>query len=226
MQIRNVTAGTYTLILGEDILAMNTAKIYLQCETSGGAINILLPQITNPNGTSLQNWWFNVFINDVDGNASVNNITITPHPDDIINGSASQVVLSTNGVTSSVQVVGVNAWELNAGSSSASSSSGFAVEIINPSTLTYGTTITGGRAPYTYQWIIKSRTTQMTISLTSGSLNVIAPSYSGSTTGSTVLLTTPTPNSQLFVGQLAVKVTDANGSVAYGYWQLFYAILN
>jgi hypothetical protein len=74
MQYINVPAGNYNLVLGEDILSMNTAKIYLQCQTSLGAINILLPRITNPNGTSLKNWWFTVYINDADGNASVNNI--------------------------------------------------------------------------------------------------------------------------------------------------------
>lgn len=117
MQYINVPAGTYTLVLDESILAMNTAKIYLQCETDGGAINILLPRITD--GTSsLRNWWFNIYINDVDGNASTNNITITPHPSgDKINGSTSQVVLDTNGVTGCLQITGVNSWEFTTVSS-------------------------------------------------------------------------------------------------------------
>lgn len=105
MQIRVVPAGTYSLVLGEDILAMNTAKIYLQCQTNDGAINILLPKITD-GYSSLRNWWFNIFINDIDGNAATNNITITPHPDDTINGSTSQVVLNTNGVAGTLQVIG------------------------------------------------------------------------------------------------------------------------
>lgn len=118
MQIINVPAGVFPLVLGEDILAMNTAKLYLQCQTSDGAINILLPKITIPAGGSLQNWWFNVYINDIGGNASVNNIKITPHPDDTINGSSSQIILIDNGATGCLNVVGREAWEFETGDSS------------------------------------------------------------------------------------------------------------
>lgn len=130
MQIRNVTAGTYALILGDDILSMNTAKIYLQCDTSSGAINILLPKITIAAGGSLQNWWFEVFVNDISGNAATNNITITPNPDNTINGSSSAVVLNANGATGGLKVTGASAWEFNLGSSG-SGGSGASPDIWN-----------------------------------------------------------------------------------------------
>src|SRR3990167_10689054 len=107
MQVRNVPAGTYALVLGDDILAMNTAKIYLQCQTSGGAINILLPKITDISGgliQGIQNWWFEVFVNDVDGNALNNNITITPNPADKIDGSALAIAITSNSGTASLSI--------------------------------------------------------------------------------------------------------------------------
>jgi hypothetical protein len=120
MQYINIPAGaTYPLVLGEDILAMNTAKVYLLCDTSSGvgAINILLPRITDGNN-SLKNWWLEIFVNDIGNNASVNNIKITPNPADKINGSASQITLNTNGVTGRMVITGKTAWDFNVGSSS------------------------------------------------------------------------------------------------------------
>lgn len=130
MQYISIPANTtYPLILGDDINAMNTAKIYLLCDTSSGvgAINILLPKITDGNN-SLKNWWFEIFINDIGGNASVNNIKITPNPADKINGSGAQVILDTNGITGRIVVTGKTAWDFNVG---ASSSGGCGVQIID-----------------------------------------------------------------------------------------------
>lgn len=130
MQYINIPAGsTYPLILGEDILAMNTSKIYLQCNTVGvGSINILLPKITIPAGDSIKNWFLEIFINDIGNNASVNNIKITPSPldgGDKINGSASQITLNTNGSTGRLVITGKTAWDYSAGGGSGS---GVAVE--------------------------------------------------------------------------------------------------
>jgi len=124
MQYINIPANTtFPLVLGDDINAMNTAKIYLLCDTSSGvgAINILLPKITIPAGGSIKNWWFEIFVNDIGNNASVNNIKITPSPisgGDKINGSASQITLNTNGVTGRIVITGTTSWDFNIGSSS------------------------------------------------------------------------------------------------------------
>jgi hypothetical protein len=120
MQYITILAGTtYPLVLGEDILAMNTSKIYLQCDTVGvGAINILLPKITIPAGGSIKNWFLEIFINDIGNNASGNNIKITPAPSDTINGSTSQIILSTDGATGRIVITGKTAWDFSVGNSS------------------------------------------------------------------------------------------------------------
>src|SRR3990167_735131 len=93
----NVPAGTFNLTLGADAFLLNTANIYLQCQTGGGAINIVLPRISTAGITTT--WGFKIYINDTGNNASVNNITITPNPADKINGTlATPIILNTNGV--------------------------------------------------------------------------------------------------------------------------------
>ena len=93
---------------------MNTRNIYLQCQTSGGAVNIMLPRITTVSKRTTV-WGFRIFINDEDGNAAANNISITPHPADTINGNASPVVLNIDGVTGDLQIVGTEKWTFNSG---------------------------------------------------------------------------------------------------------------
>ncbi len=157
MQIINVPSGTYTLVLGDDILAMNTAKIYLQCQTSDGAINILLPRITDfTNSASLKNWWFNIFVNDIGGNASTNNIKITPNPADTINGSGAQIILASNGVCGNIQVTGQSSWEFTIGSSTSSSVDGFTKTFLVPLEATMfngGMGVALGKLPLGYRFV-------------------------------------------------------------------------
>lgn len=105
-------SGNYTLNLTPEAFILNTANIYLQCKTGSGAVNITLPRITSVEGLT-NTWGFKIYINDVDNNASVNNITIACHPADKINGSNAPIVLNTNGVTGHLQVTGSSAWEFN-----------------------------------------------------------------------------------------------------------------
>ena len=61
MQYINIKAGeTFPLILGEDLFAMNTAKYYFKCDTSGvgGDMNIILPKISPAGSQPIRNWWF------------------------------------------------------------------------------------------------------------------------------------------------------------------------
>ena len=114
----NVPAGTLNLTLGTDAFILNTANIYLQCQTGSGAVNIILPRISTVAGITTT-WGFKIYINDVGNNASVNNITIIPNAADKINGVlTTPIVLNTNGVTGHLQVTGTNSWEFNIGSSS------------------------------------------------------------------------------------------------------------
>lgn len=121
----NVPAGNYTLQLDENTFLTNTANIYLQCQTGSGAVNIILPRITSIAGITTT-WGFKIYINDVVNNAATNNITITPHPADKINGTLSiPIVLNTNGVTGHLQITGTNSWEFNTASSGGSGASGY-----------------------------------------------------------------------------------------------------
>jgi hypothetical protein len=76
-----------------------------------------LPRITSADGVSTT-WGFEIYINDVDNNASVNNITITQNSVDKINGALSTpIVLNTNGATGCFQIVGSSSWEFSFGNS-------------------------------------------------------------------------------------------------------------
>jgi len=126
-----VPAGTYVLDLGDGISAMNTAKIYLQCETAGGAINIVLPLISTAG-----NWWFTVYVNDVDNMAGTNPITVTVNPSDKIYGASSPIALSQNGASAVFEIVGNNAWTMNTTVSSYISSQYAGVYNVSSSSLT------------------------------------------------------------------------------------------
>lgn len=110
--------GNYTLTLGADTFIMNTANIYIQCQTGSGVVNVILPRISNVLGVTTT-WGFKIYINDAGNNASVNNITITPNAADLINGSATPIILSQNGVTGHLQIVGTNRWEFSSGAAGA-----------------------------------------------------------------------------------------------------------
>src|SRR3990167_7576199 len=102
-------SGNYTVVLDDPAFILNTDKIYLQCNTALGAVNITLPRIS----TSGRTWGFRIYINDVSVNAATNNITIIPNAADRINGSASSIVLNTNGVTGCAEIIGTTAWAFN-----------------------------------------------------------------------------------------------------------------
>ena len=105
-----IVTGNYTLELTPDAFLTQTANIYLQCKTASAPVNITLPRITTLGGVTTT-WGFKIYVNDVDGNASVNNIMVIPHPADKINGSNASVVLNTNNATGHFQPTGISAWE-------------------------------------------------------------------------------------------------------------------
>lgn len=127
----NVSAGTYVLDLGTGVAAMNTAKIYLQCQTSTGAINIILPRIS-----TTPNWWFTVYINDVDDLAGTNPITVNINAADKIYGASSPVIFNQNGSSAVFEVVGQNAWTMNTAVGSYISSQYAGVYNVSDSSLT------------------------------------------------------------------------------------------
>lgn len=107
--------GTFVLAITRAMQVQNTSNIYLLCQTSGGAVNIILPRISSLAGVPNSTWGFKIFVTDSDNNAAVNNITITPNPADKINGSAAPIVLNTNGVTGHIQISAFKTWEFSIG---------------------------------------------------------------------------------------------------------------
>lgn len=117
--VRFLVNGTTALDLTDPTFILNTNEIFLQCQTSLGAVNITLPPII----TSGKTWGFRIFINDVDNNASVNNITITADSSDRINGLlSSPIILNQNGATGFFEISGRANWMFLSSSLEASGS--------------------------------------------------------------------------------------------------------
>ena len=77
--------------------------------------------------------------------------------------------------------------------------------------------ITGGTAPYTYAWTVK--TTIIGVMVFSPSATVSLPVISGSSTTDTVAILNSTADTAI-VGLICCKVTDANGLVTYAYYEV------
>jgi hypothetical protein len=114
MQEFRKISGNYSLAAELDTKSLPIQDIYLQCQTSLGAVNIQLPEISELQGFLNQK----IYINDVDGNASVNNITVICAGSDKINDGAS-VVISTNGASGKLEIAGLTDFLFTTGASTA-----------------------------------------------------------------------------------------------------------
>jgi len=85
---------------------INWADDVINVDTSLNAVTIYLPSIAQ-GGTNKR-----FYINDYNGNAATNNITIATSGTDVVNGAATKV-LSANGVTSELLISGVGEWLAN-----------------------------------------------------------------------------------------------------------------
>jgi hypothetical protein len=91
--IKTIT-GNYTLNVDDSWRALNLQEIYLQCNTSLGAVNIDLFEIIDLDGF----WNVKIFITDISNNASVNNI--------VVNASGSDIIDSTGTSSSTINLNG------------------------------------------------------------------------------------------------------------------------
>ncbi len=88
-------------VTGGQTYPINTSDNFINCNSSLGAIILILPSIASA-GVS-----FTLGINDVSGTSATNNITIRTGGNDQINGATS-FVIATNGASLIIQVTGNN----------------------------------------------------------------------------------------------------------------------
>lgn len=89
----NIQGGTTYVLNLKDNQSIQNNQIRLICKTSGGAITIQMPKISDI-GNSID---AKIFVDDGDDNASVNNITIVSDPADTIQNAPSYVINANGG---------------------------------------------------------------------------------------------------------------------------------
>ena len=103
-----VSPGNYDLIIPPHLEEVNRNKMYLQCNTAGGLINIMLPLIaTLPQYAKA--WGFHIYVADAQRNAAANNITMIASPGDIVYGAAAAII-NTNGGAAELFIAGTSTW--------------------------------------------------------------------------------------------------------------------
>jgi hypothetical protein len=137
--IKIVPPGNYNLKIPKSVSQVALNKLYLQCQTSGGAITISLPKI-NSVPDNVQVWGFHIYIADSERNAAVNNITIVAAVGDIVYGGAA-VVINTDGGVAEIFIAGFETWGCLLGPSGGGGSSSLSA--------IYFTTI-GGQNDYVF----------------------------------------------------------------------------
>jgi len=85
------------------------------------------------------------------------------------------------------------------------------VEIDSADGLELTADVTGGVAPFTYAWTVRSKI-----------INGVTISFTGAVNAAVANIDNTPPT---FDGTVAVKVTDANGRIGYAYWETFKAIV-
>ena len=186
-----VLPGNHDLVIPPFIEFVNTNKIYLQCLTSGGVVNISLPLIaTAPK--YVKPWGFHIYIADAERNASVHNINIIAAPGDIVYGAAAAII-NTNGGAGEVFIAGHTTWGCLIGPPPSSGSSVtleplFFKTIANQNFYTFdgvvtpwnpgGINLIGKSVPiYTSDGLVRTPGTQYTWTASTGTLRLIGNVY-------------------------------------------------
>jgi hypothetical protein len=108
--------GIYNLAVNPQWRNVQLQEVFLECDTTLGAVTINLFEIVNLN----RFWNVKIIIADVSNNASVNNITINAGGSDTIDGDGNvQVVLNNNGESIIFQPVSENQWSASESNASA-----------------------------------------------------------------------------------------------------------
>lgn len=99
--------GNYNLVVDPDWKNVQQQDVFLECDTTGGAVTINLFEIAE----LLRFWNVKIIISDVQNNASSNNIIVNAGGSDLFdNDTTNQLVLNSNGSSLSLQVVSESHW--------------------------------------------------------------------------------------------------------------------
>jgi len=107
-------------LVGAGKTFLSPSDFYIQVDTSGGAVEIVLPKtqtiFADINNSNTPYTYIGIRFVDVTNNSSVNNITITGFETDVINGQTN-VVLSQDGVGGILTLIGEGQWSYEQNSS-------------------------------------------------------------------------------------------------------------
>jgi len=140
-----------------------------------------------------------------------------PQPSILQKADDSEVLIPNN--TNQVQVVrDRSSWtsgqyfaynELGEKEKIGGTGSSLPVEVDSPDGITLTSDVTGGVSPFTYSWTVRSKV-----------INGNTISFTGAVNAAVATINQPAgPVFRFFNGLVAVKVTDAEGKIGYGYWK-------
>lgn len=209
----------FSRTLGAGIHTISTTDCNIQCDTSLGAVNLVLPKISEILNQVLRQGYsvgsvglFSLYITDISNNAFNNNITIITSSGDSYSNNIPSVVINTNNGSVALKPISETSWNVLTSRSS------------TPLTLT--TTGTGGAASlvgYTLNIPVYQRQITLTTNGTSGvstfdgtTLNI--PVYTPSTnygvfaqTTDSIPITATTTEGTLIDGGVGTLTVPPNG---------------
>lgn len=209
-------SGEFQLIANFEWSILNLEEIRIDCNTSEEPCIILLPPIDQNQGRNAQ-----LFVN-FDYDFVIDNyIVIVAAEGETINGEEFITLDSVDGKGVWIQIQDDFQWAVLSNPNSSASAATFDVSINFDSTTQLSSTISGGIAPFTYQWSTPQAGMQLNL-------------LSGPTTEDTVNLVfseEPTSgfnapyfnsNNPTYVGITLFKliVTDATGAIAKDFFQV------
>jgi len=127
----------FSRTVGAGIHIVSLSDINILCDTSAGAVNLILPKITDAinfsqrQGNGIGGFGsgnFTLNITDIGNNASVNNIVITKNASDSFANNLSSVVINTNNGSVGIKPITESSWSISFTYSASGGGGGVIVE--------------------------------------------------------------------------------------------------
>ena len=129
----------FSRTVGAGIHIVALSDVNILCDTSSGAVNLILPKITDAinfsekqgngiGGFGSGNFTLNIV--DISNNASVNNITIIKNAQDTFSNNLSSLIINTNSGSLSIKPINTNLWYINESLSSGGGGGGGGVVVL------------------------------------------------------------------------------------------------